>query len=340
MAGSLKALKPCGAEIIVTMSQLPKVGRTLFTEREGVIHVANQVNRAMCIWRETPSVDVGIDGQIEHVNSAGEATGHMVFVQVKSGASYFERATNEAVTFTPVTKHRSYWERSALPVILVLHNESTAETVWVDARDALRSGNTAVEVPRCNVFDERGVLEALNANGPLPLEPIPMSELVKIALSRKSPSAGLPLDYLDLFLHGLTNNCNSVYFGMSLVSDVADAKLMHLNSNFGFGMGHAEYQFLQDYVLFLAEQDLARVDFDEFNREWDRELVGQFMAPLTSRGRAFIEFLSSQDDSKGVRAVQDKTFRGIEPFECLRRIPVVEDLKCKIGSLRVQSQLW
>lgn len=312
------------------MSQLPKVGRTLFTEREGVIYVADQVNRARCIWRETQSVDVGIDGQIEHVNGAGEATGHMVFVQVKSGASYFDRRTDEVVTFTPASKHRSYWERSPLPVILVLHNESTAETIWVDARDALRSGKNAVEVPRCNLFDEQGVLEALNANGPPPLEPIPMSDLVKIALSRRSPSARFPLDYLDLFIHGLMNNCNSVYFGMDLATDVADAKLRYFNSEFGLGIGPAEYQFLQDYVLFLAEQDLARVDFDEFNREWERELLGRFMAPLTSRGRTFMQFLSSQDDSTGIRAVQDKAFRGIEPFEHSRRVPVVEDLKNRI----------
>jgi len=315
------------------MTQLPQVGSRTFTEREGIIHVASEVNRARCVWRETPSVDVGIDGQIEYVNDEGQATGRMVFVQVKSGASYFEGASSESVPYYPSVKHKNYWERSPLPVILVLHNQSTGETFWVDARNALRRGDEIIRVPKSNNFNSASVRDVLSTNEPLPRKPIPMSVLAHAAVARKSPSAGLPIDFLDLFLHGLMNLGNSVYFGMDLVTDVARAKLDYAHSDFGLGLGGPEYDFVRDYVLFLAEQDLARVDFDEFNRDWDRGLVGRFMAPLTIRGRSLTAFLSALDDSEGIRAVQDKAFTGIEMFESLRRVPVVECLKVSLANL-------
>ncbi|TFC26591.1 DUF4365 domain-containing protein [Cryobacterium sp. TMT1-3] len=314
------------------MTQLPSVGNQTFTEREGIIHIAREVNRARCVWRETVSVDVGIDGQIEYVNDDGQATGRMVFVQVKSGVSYFKGATTDSVPFYPSAKHKSYWERAPLPVILVLHDEMAAETFWVDARDALRRGEEIIQVPKVNVFNAGSVRSVLSTNEPLPVQPMPMSSLAQTTMGRTSPSAGLPVDFLDLFLHGLMNLGRSVYFGMDLVVDVARAKLDYADSEFGLGLGAPEYDFIRDYVLFLAEQDLARVDFDEFNREWDRGLVGRFMAPLTIRGRSFTVFLNAVDDSDQVRAVQDKAFSGIEAFESLRRVPVVEKLKARLAS--------
>lgn len=48
------------------------------------------------VWRETPSTDVGVDGQIEFVNERGEATGQIVAVQVKSGPSYLREGANNS----------------------------------------------------------------------------------------------------------------------------------------------------------------------------------------------------------------------------------------------------
>jgi hypothetical protein len=90
--------------------ELPSVPATSFTERSGINAVASIVNDVRCIWRETPLRDVGIDGQVEYVTPAGAATGRLVLVQVKSGASYFESATAESVPFSPKPKHRGYWE--------------------------------------------------------------------------------------------------------------------------------------------------------------------------------------------------------------------------------------
>lgn len=310
----------------------PQVGNQSFVEREGVIHVSKQVNDARCIWRETHSTDVGIDGQIEYVNGRGQATGHMVFVQIKSGDSYFTNSSNSSVTYYPSEKHKSYWERSPLPVILIIHNEANRETIWVDARAALRSGLPNIQVPRTNIFDQVGVLNALSSAGSLPEEPMTMASLAVATIAHNSPSSDLPIDYLDLFLHGLMNFCNTVYFSIDLVTSLAESKLEYIGSEFDIGLGWQEYEFLREYVLFLTAQDLVRVDQDQFNREWDNQVVPIFMAPVTLRGKAFCQYLTNIDNSQGIRAVQDKTFRGIATSEIVRRVPVIEQLKTIISS--------
>ena len=95
----------------------PKVGDEAFTEQEGEIAVQSAVNRARCVWRKTSTRDVGIDGQIEYIDAEGNATGRIVAVQVKSGASYFPKGTDDDLTYPVPLKHRDYWRDFPLPVI-------------------------------------------------------------------------------------------------------------------------------------------------------------------------------------------------------------------------------
>ena len=62
---------------------LPKVPATQYQERLGINIVAETLARMNLVWRETKSIDVGIDGQIEFVNEEFEATGQIVAAQVK-----------------------------------------------------------------------------------------------------------------------------------------------------------------------------------------------------------------------------------------------------------------
>ena len=65
------------------------MSRNYQQERNGILAFSMEVNKLGLIWRETPMVDVGIDGQIELVDDDGNATGRILAVQIKSGASYF-----------------------------------------------------------------------------------------------------------------------------------------------------------------------------------------------------------------------------------------------------------
>lgn len=150
---------------------LPRIPPSLHQERAGILAVATALHTLGFIWRETPNSDVGIDGQIELVDDSGQATGQIVAAQVKSGESYFRREGVEAWHFSPDERHRLYWERFPLPVVLFLHSPSRG-TYWVDARRALRSPERSrlpyVEVPKHNLLDpasRRRFLSSLGTSG-------------------------------------------------------------------------------------------------------------------------------------------------------------------------------
>lgn len=306
---------------------LPLVSETTFTERAGVLRVAAAVNEARCLWRETPLHDVGIDGQIEYVDGDLQATGRLILVQAKSGDSYFESERNGRVSYTPAPKHREYWDRAPLPVILVLNQSSTGVICWADARSQLRAGAKTIVLDTANVFDAGGVRDALAADGPLPTGATDVDQVIGQMIANRIPSAGFPIDFFDLFVHGLVELGRTVYFGMEMVIDLVETVLALRDYEFGMDLNASVYDFLAEYVRFLVSCDLARVDFDNFRRFEDLDFVSSFMAPLTPRGLATVERINELDSTNGVRVAQDKVFQGIWKMEYLRRVPVVEGFK-------------
>lgn len=144
-SGSGTANDTAGSELTV----LPKTPETYFTERAGVLHVAEELDAMRLIWRETPNADVGIDGQIEFVDADGRTTGRLVAAQVKSGSSYVRRVDDQVV-FTPSEKHATYWARFPIPVIVFIHDPDVGRTYWADARQQLlRPGVRSPEI-RCD----------------------------------------------------------------------------------------------------------------------------------------------------------------------------------------------
>jgi len=87
------------------------MGRTpqsYHTERAGVYAVAKIVHEELrWIFREIKE-DVGIDAHVEVV-ADGVATGKLIAVQIKSGASYFARQDAIGFVFRGELKHLDYW---------------------------------------------------------------------------------------------------------------------------------------------------------------------------------------------------------------------------------------
>lgn len=312
------------------MSELPKVPATSITERLGVNLVERQVIKSGCMWRELTMHDVGIDGHIEYVYD-GQATGHSVAVQIKTGTSYIKEGPNGAIEFTPSPKHRAYWERSSHPVILALVDPEAEVAYWADARAALRDGQLKVVLTKSRTLDSEGVLDCLRQAGPLPLRPLEFPDLASGLIERASGNASFPVDFFDLFVHGLVDRCKKVYFDVGLAHQIAESSLNQDDSEFGVSMGPPEHDFLRQYVAYLGEQDLARVDFDAYERDWNDGLQGRFLAPLTQRGLGLVAFLAGQDDGRdGISAIQDKFFQGIFDFEVWRRLSATRALKERV----------
>jgi Domain of unknown function (DUF4365) len=274
--------------------ELPKAGNSYMQERRGISALQAYAAANGQIWRETGTGDVGIDGQLEFVTQDGFATGRTVGAQVKAGPSFFQNPSAAGWKFYPQEKHRNYWEHFPLPVLLILHNPEGGDSYWIDIRQALRVPTRQecpfVKVPKINLlqstnpatlFENAGVLDQ-----PFIAE---IGDVLKRLLTTVSNEETFPLSYFDLFVHGLTNICRSIYYGMDLVGNAVEFNLDVQGSEFGMGMGALEQEFAFGFVKFLLVQNLAQIDYADCLIDWvDREMQPHFVAPLTSRGRALV----------------------------------------------------
>lgn len=322
--------------------QLPKVGATYAQERLGIAAVQTYAAKRQQIWRETGTGDVGVDGNLEFVNPDGFATGRMVAVQVKSGRSYFANASDHGWKFYPEAKHRSYWESFPLPVLLVLHDPDSNLSYWADVRQALRSpgrgGKPFIEVPTHNVLEDTEAVELFETAG-VQDQPFidDLDGVLSKLLSTCSNQARFPLSHFDLFTHGLTNICRSIYYGMDMVCNAVEYNLYASGSTFGMGMGDAEHRFAFDFVKFLLAQGLAQIDYADCLIDWvDRDMQPNFVAPLTSRGRALVSLINKEEarlvaegklpDGSGLHVAQEGFF-GMVPQSYVQRFPRIRDFQ-------------
>jgi hypothetical protein len=81
------------------------------------------------LFREQPTRDYGIDAQVEIVMN-GEASGRLLALQVKSGASYLKEASAQGFVFRPDADHVTYWLYHSLPVIVVLVDVDNRQAWW------------------------------------------------------------------------------------------------------------------------------------------------------------------------------------------------------------------
>lgn len=273
----------------------PKYHQTNSQERLGVNAVAEAIAKIGQIWRETPMADVGIDGQIEYVSPEGFATGRMIAVQIKSGPSFFKESKGDWV-FYPEEKHRFYWERFPLPVLIIIHNPETNLSYWQDACQVLRVAKSTdakgIIIPKSNVLQSTGAQTLFKGFAVIDQDFMLVEEVLDYLIKAKSNNASFPVSYFNLFCSGLTNICRSLYFGMDVAITVAEVELHNQNSPFGVGMGDSEHNFLFEYIKFIVHQHIADVDFSDCMIDWyDRAMQPSFMAPLTSRGKELVRLI-------------------------------------------------
>lgn len=270
----------------------PIVTENYFKEREGILNIALELNSYGYVFRETPNADVGIDGQIEHVNEKGETTGKIVAAQIKSGNSYLIDK-GDHFAFYPHEKHRNYWSIFPLPVILFVYYPIDGRTYFTDVRYQLsipkqdRSYITLNKDAYLNISTAKGIFETVGDFG-IPYYPI--DKVFDIMAKTVCSNPAFNISYLDLFTQGLTNICRHVYFGMDLVLQIAE---YNNETEFGFRIGYEEHEFLHNYAKFVISQNLAHIDYSDYLIDWkERELQPIFIAPLNVRGNQLLDFIT------------------------------------------------
>ncbi|MEW5929674.1 MAG: hypothetical protein AB1941_19650 [Gemmatimonadota bacterium] len=174
---------------------------------------------------------------------------------------------------------------------------------------------------------------------------LPLDEVLRKMVETTSGNASFPLSYFDLFANGLTNIARSVYHGMDLAMEVAEAVLATGEVEAGVGVGPEEHEFLFAYVLFLVQQGLADVNVSDCLTLWyDQEMQPTFIAPLTSRGRALVRLVGDLQDrlqSEGslegagrLRVAQEDFVRMAFTPSHYGRIPLIREFQHLIASRR------
>lgn len=149
--------KPSGSRCL-TADYADGMATNWETEYAGVLAVRRAALEAGVASREQPSLDFGIDIHFEFMDDSGGATGRLVGVQVKSGASYFRAPTAGGWWFETDEKHENYWLGHSLPVVVALHDPRDGNTYWArvtpESIEHTAAGTPRVFVPSSQALDK------------------------------------------------------------------------------------------------------------------------------------------------------------------------------------------
>ncbi|WP_217429633.1 DUF4365 domain-containing protein, partial [Pandoraea anapnoica] len=121
-------------------------------ERLLVGEVISNVALANQLSREKNVSDHGIDMEIEFRWDDKNASGQMIYLQLKSGDSYLYRKADGKEIFTIKNpRHADYWANQMAPVMLV-HRSSDGVIRWMEIRNYLRDEREKGKVVRQIVF--------------------------------------------------------------------------------------------------------------------------------------------------------------------------------------------
>ncbi|MFE5483013.1 DUF4365 domain-containing protein [Streptomyces sp. NPDC056527] len=122
-------------------------------ERAGVSWIEHLVTSDLgWLFRPQDIADFGIDAQLEVVDGdPAEATGRLLGVQIKSGASHFRVPSVDGWWFLCDAGHVSYWLGHSLPVLVMLYEPVDKRVYWqhVSDRTVVSTGKGAkIHVPK------------------------------------------------------------------------------------------------------------------------------------------------------------------------------------------------
>ncbi len=268
---------------------LPKFPQTSTNERVGVMRVATILTEMGLIFRETSNSDTGIDGYIEEVNNYQEATGRLLAVQIKSGASYLHEQ-DDFFVFYADEAHIKYWKLYPIPVILCVHNPDTRKTYYQAIHSHGHVLSTKILIPKKQVLSYENREDIFASIAGFSSAYHTTEELYTIMSSKRITICNNSyVSFLDLFVGGLTNLCTDLFCDTSVLSNLIDLRTKLPM----FYMGQQDHEFLWEFIKFITKENLAKVNFEACLYDWeDRMMDPRILVPLTYRGielRNYIE---------------------------------------------------
>jgi Domain of unknown function (DUF4365) len=260
----------------------------MITEDLGLAKIHRECALMSAIWRPTSSHDLGIDGQIEFLHEGTVvSTGLILAVQSKSGASYFERVDENDVLYYPTLKHRTYWGRILLPVLLVLYEPDSDLLVFASVKPQLHNVGP-IRVSQISVFNQSARNELLR----IAREDVevfsPHEALDKFSRIKLERDGGRAISGIEFLLASIDRQ--SEYFSLRMCRITTVFAL--LSTEASFGIGGSDYEYIFRCCLEFEGLRLADSFISEFNEVWfGLKMVPDITVPLNQRGRSTMGYL-------------------------------------------------
>ena len=240
------------------------------------------------IWRATGASDLGIDGQIEFLEPGSVvSTGHIVAVQVKSGPSYFTTLRGNSVEFQPKEKHRQYWSRLTLPVVLVLHNPENNVTIYARVKPQL-----SLDGPILLSLDDRFDVEARDKLLGAVAEDLtftpPGSVLRDFCGATYPVDTGAEISGVHFLL--ASTHPQRGYFEIRMCRLTQLIQLIENQS--GCSINSSTYDFLLCCIMKVWKHELTEPFIGDFEEVWyNLQMVPDIAVPLSTKGVNVLEHL-------------------------------------------------
>jgi hypothetical protein len=281
---------------------------TIAQEHIGLAKVHATCAAMNAIWRPTIGTDLGVDGQIELLEpDTIVSTGHIVAAQIKSGPSYFKDETAADVPYYASPKHRRYWERLKLPVILILHHPDRDLTIYANIKpEIIKAG--PIRVPKTQIFSSAArshLLDIENSSEQFSyIDPDTVLSNFKEVLFEVE--AGKQISGIDFLL--ATVNLDGGYFELRM-RRIVELIYLALGRNEAF-INQDTYDFILRCVMKFWRWKLTEPFEEEFDQMWwDLHMVPDILLPLNQTGERVIDHLWERLDDY----VSIDTFGHLQP---------------------------
>lgn len=262
-------------------------------EHRGLAKVHSVCAEMDSIWRPTQTTDLGIDGQIEFLEpGTAISTGHLVAVQVKSGPSYFGMRKDGEIAFYPTAKHRLYWARLQLPVILILHNPIDELSVYSRVKPQLLTGGP-IHVSLDCLF-EPSAREKLISTSMDDLNLIPSGQVLQEFLKATySIGEERGITGIHFLLASVDPTMSYLEIRMCRIIELIEL----VENSLGISFGTDTYEYLFRCITLVSSHKLTEPFIDEFYNCWyDLKMVPDMALALTPKGVAVLEHLWTNVD--------------------------------------------
>lgn len=257
-------------------------------EHRGLAKVHSICAEMESIWRPTVSNDLGVDGQIELLEEGTSiSSGVILAVQVKSGPSYFAHPVENGFNYYPASKHRKYWARINLPVILILHNPDSNFTIYANIKPQLKNGGP-IFLDSNSIFRPEARIDLIKCAKAKYIQFDPDQLLQEFKSITYHADNGSIISGVDFLLSAI--DPAQTYFEIKMVRVI---QLLDLVNNEIGSTTHSEtYDYIHRCIIKIVSSSLTEPFFSEFEKIWyDLEMVPDIAAPLTNQGKITIKHL-------------------------------------------------